>query len=114
MKTKKTFQTELKLEPPAEKPVLSAGESVSYCPVYYPKTGEELGKLAAALNPILEKTRWKVHFAIDEDGKGFLELCDRKKEKRSRRLTEGEITAWQALLPELLGIAPVLRGTGPE
>ncbi len=102
----KPIQAELPLGAPAvEIP------SDSLCPVYYPKTGEELKTLALRLDPILQKAGWEVRIrpAI-KGGEDYLELCDPKNERKSRRLSPDEIIAWQVVLDQFAGNFDCLPG----
>lgn len=106
-KAKKNLQTEFSFGSAGEKIPHFPNED-EFCPVYFPKSGDELKKLAFILNPILEKTGWGVRFSVENE-ESFLELFDKGKKRPSRRLTPEEVVAWQAILPELLGAGSVLK-----
>jgi hypothetical protein len=99
----KTVQENLPFALPAAPPNRSP-QSVEngFCPVYYPKTGEGLINLALRLAPILQKTGWEVQIVSAEEG-DYLELCDSKGERESRRLSDDEQLVWQVVLNQLGG-----------
>lgn len=92
----KSIQEELPLGAPARET-----ETDSLCPVYYPKTGGELKSLALRLGPILQKAGWEVQIRSGlQGGEDYLELCDPKNGRASRRLSLDEIVAWQVILDQ--------------
>lgn len=102
----KPNQAELPLGAPA-----GDAPSDSLCPVYCPKTGEELKNLALRLGPILAKTGWQVQIRPGiQSGEDHLELCDPKNERKSRRLSPDEIIAWQVVLDQFAGNFDCLPG----
>jgi len=107
VKVKNSLQTEFSFGSAGQK-TFQFPNGNEFCPVYFPKSGDELKKLASLLNPILEKTGWGVRFSVDNEG-SFLELFDKGQKRPSRRLTPEEVVAWQAILPELLGAGSVLK-----
>lgn len=102
----KPIQAELPLGAPAGD---APGDSL--CPVYYPKTGEDLKSLALRLGPILQKAGWQVQIRSDlKGGEDYLELSDPKNERKSRRLSPDEIIAWQVVLDQFAGNFGCLPG----
>ena len=111
-RVKKSSQTEFSLGSAGEKnPHFPNGGD--FCPVYFPKSGDELKKLASILNPILGKMGWGVRFSVENE-ESFLELFDKDKKRPDRRLTPEEIVAWQAILPELLGAGSILKDASKQ
>ena len=100
---KKTFpQAELTFFPAAiEKPERPQKEKI-LCPVFYPPTGEGLKALVLRLAPILKRTGWEVRVVQEENGEEALVL--QRGNGQTRRLSPDELTAWQALLPQLAGV----------
>ncbi len=97
---KTSRQAELAFSPPVLGKPGSPQKEAHVLPVYHPPTGEGLKALFFRLAPILAKTGWGVRVVRDENGQEALEL---QRGGTTRRLTPDELTAWQALLPELAG-----------
>jgi hypothetical protein len=75
---------------------------------------EELKSFALRLGPILQNAGWEVQICSGfQGGEDYLELCDPKKERKSRRLSPDELIAWQVVLDQFAGGFDGLPGINP-